>query len=86
MPDSLMYQPEENFVVLETGQPEYFLTAAELFEKLRTVLSQHQDELSPDLIQFSTLEEQTRHLMSTGCDFNLDPDHDLQWYAVRLEK
>jgi Protein CHLORORESPIRATORY REDUCTION 7 len=86
MPDSLMYQPEETYVVLETNQPEYFLSAPELFEKLKSVLSQHQDDLPPDLQQFSSLDAQTRHLMETGCDFNLDSDRYLQWYAVRLEK
>lgn len=86
MPDSLMYQPEEMYVVLETNQPEYFLSAPELFDKLKLVLAQHQDDLPPDLQRFATLETQTKHLMETGCDFSLDSDHYLQWYAVRLEK
>jgi Protein CHLORORESPIRATORY REDUCTION 7 len=86
MPDSLMYQSEDTFVVLETNQPEYFLSAPELFEKLKAVLAAFQDELPPDLQRFPTLEGQTKHLMDTGCDFNIDSDHYLQWYAVRLEK
>jgi hypothetical protein len=86
MPDSLMYQSEDTFVVLETNQPEYFLSAPELFEKLKAVLAAFQDELPPDLQGFPTLEGQTKHLMDTGCDFNIDSDHYLQWYAVRLEK
>ncbi|MCG9889548.1 MAG: chlororespiratory reduction protein 7 [Thermosynechococcaceae cyanobacterium MS004] len=86
MPDSLMYQSEETYVVLETNQPEYFLSAAELLEKLKAVLAQHPDSLPPDLHRFSTLEAQAKHLMETGCDFNLDSDHYLQWYVVRLEK
>jgi hypothetical protein len=86
MPDSLMYQSEETFVVLETNQPEYFMSAPELFEKLKAVLTQFQDDLPPDLQRFPTLEAQTKHLMDTGCDFKIDSDHYLQWYAVRLEK
>jgi Protein CHLORORESPIRATORY REDUCTION 7 len=86
MPDSLMYQSEETFVVLETNQPEYFLSAPELFEKLKAVVAQIQDNLPPDLQRFPTLEAQTRHLMDTSCDFNIDSDHYLQWYVVRLEK
>jgi hypothetical protein len=86
MPDSLMYQSEDTFVVLETNQPEYFLSAAELFEKLKAVLAQVQDNLPPDLQRLPTLDAQTKHLMDTGCDFNIDSDHYLQWYVVRLEK
>jgi hypothetical protein len=86
MPDSLMYQSEDTFVVLETNQPEYFLSAAELFEKLKAVLAQVQDNLPQDLQRLPTLDAQTKHLMDTGCDFNIDSDHYLQWYVVRLEK
>ncbi|MHC5599464.1 MAG: CRR7 family NDH-1 assembly protein, partial [Nostoc sp.] len=37
MPDPLMYQ-QDHFVVLETNQPEQFLTPSELLEKLKTTL------------------------------------------------
>lgn len=86
MPDSIMYQPEETFVVLETNQPEYFLSAPELFEKLKAVLAEFEGILPPDLQRFPTLDAQAKHLMDTGCDFNIDSDRYLQWYAVRLEK
>jgi Protein CHLORORESPIRATORY REDUCTION 7 len=86
MPHSLMYLPEETFVVLETNQPECFLSAAELLEKLKGVLSRCQAELPPDLQKFPSIETQAQHLMQTGCEFDLDPDHYLQWYVVRLEK
>jgi Protein CHLORORESPIRATORY REDUCTION 7 len=72
MADSLIYQ-EDHFVVLETNQPEEFLTADEMLEKLRSILAQRQDRLPPDLQKFSTVTEQAQHLY-------------LQWYAVRLEK
>lgn len=85
MPDSLMYS-EENFVVLETNQPEQLLTAAELLEKLKNILAQRQDDLPRDLEKLSTLEAQAQHLLNTYYEFDLGPGQYLQWYAVRLEK
>jgi Protein CHLORORESPIRATORY REDUCTION 7 len=86
MPDTLMYQPEETFVVLETDRPEDFLSAAELLEKLKGILENRQDNLPPDLQKIKSLEAQAQHLMKTGCDLDLGPDRYLQWYVVRLEK
>lgn len=85
MPDALMYD-EDTFVVLETHQPEQFMTVAELLEKLKSVLSQSQDNLPQDLQRFTTIEEQAQYLIDTSCDLNLKPGQYLQWYAVRLEK
>ncbi len=85
MPDALMYD-EDTFVVLETYQPEQFMTVAELLEKLKSVLSASQDNLPQDLQRFTTLEEQAQYLIDTSCDLNLKPGQYLQWYAVRLEK
>lgn len=86
MPNSLMYLPEETYVVLETNQPECFLSAAELLAKLMQILDSRQSDLPPDLQALSSLEAQAQHLMETGCDFELGPDCSLQWYVVRLEK
>jgi Protein CHLORORESPIRATORY REDUCTION 7 len=86
MPDTLMYQPEETFVVLETDRPEDFLSAAELLEKLKGILEDRQDNLPPDLQKIASLEAQAQYLMETGCDLDLGPDRYLQWYVVRLEK
>lgn len=85
MPDSLMYS-EDNFVVLETNQPEQFLTAAELLEKLKNILAQRQDDLPRDLQKLPTLESQAQHLLNSYCEFDLGPGQYFQWYAVRLEK
>jgi hypothetical protein len=85
MPDPIMYQ-EDAYVVLEPNQPEQFLTAAELLEKLKALLADRQEELPPDLSQFEDLETQARHLMETACEFNVDPGQYLQWFVVRLEK
>lgn len=85
MPDSLMYQ-EDTYVVLESNQPEHFMSAIELLEKLKKILAERQEDLPRDLQKFSTLEERSRHLLNTYCQFDLSPGHFLQWYAVRLEK
>lgn len=86
MPDSLMYQNEDHFVVLEANQPEQFLTAAELLEKLKRILADRQDNLPRDLQKFPTVDGQAKHLLETNCEFDLGPGQFLQWYVVRLEK
>ena len=85
MSDSLMYS-EEHFVVLETNQPEQFLTAAELLDKLKAILAQCQDNRPRDLQKIASLEDQAQRLIETSCEFDLGPGQFLQWYAVRLEK
>ncbi len=86
MPDSLMYQ-QDNFVVLETNQPEQFLTASELLEKLKGILEKINFlDLSPDLQKFDSLEKRSQYLLDTSCELDLGPGEYFQWYAVRLEK
>ncbi|AVH70244.1 chlororespiratory reduction protein 7 [Nostoc sp. 'Lobaria pulmonaria (5183) cyanobiont'] len=86
MPDSLMYQ-QDNFVVLETNQPEQFMTQSELLEKLKTTLQQLIiQDLPPDLQKFDTVEAQAQYLLDTSCKLDISPEQYLQWYAVRLEK
>ncbi|MBG1266159.1 chlororespiratory reduction protein 7 [Nostoc sp. WHI] len=86
MPDPLMYQ-QDNFVVLETNQPEQFLTPSELLEKLKTTLQRLQiQDLTPDLQKFNTVEAQAQYLLDTSCELDVGTGQYLQWYAVRLEK
>jgi hypothetical protein len=85
MPDSIMYQ-EDCFIVLETDQPEQFLTDEELFEKLKQILQTRQDDLPQELEKFTSLDAQAKHLMDNFCEFDLEPGQYLQWYIVRLEK
>jgi len=84
MPDPLMYQ-QDNFVVLETNQPEQFLTKSELLEKLKGVLETLK-EIPADLQLFDSTEAQAQHLLDTTCELDVGPGQYLQWYAVRLEK
>jgi hypothetical protein len=80
-----MYQ-QDAFVVLEPNQPEQFLTAAELLEKLKEILTQRQQDLPRELQKFASVEAQAQYLLDTSCEFDVDPGQYLQWYAIRLEK
>jgi hypothetical protein len=80
-----MFQ-EDAFVVLETNQPEQFLTPAELLEKLKAILATRQDDLPRDLQRFTSVEEQAQYLMATSCELDVGSGQYLQWYVVRLEK
>jgi Protein CHLORORESPIRATORY REDUCTION 7 len=82
MPNSIMYQ-EDGFVVLETNQPEQFLTAEELLEKLKVILQSLGEELPRELQKFNSLEAQAKYLMNTFCELDLGPGQYLQWYVVR---
>jgi Protein CHLORORESPIRATORY REDUCTION 7 len=85
MPDPLMYS-QDAFVVLEPNQPEQFLAASELLEKLKQILGQRQDDLPRDVQKFTSVEEQAQYLLETSCELDVGPGQYLQWYAVRLEK
>jgi hypothetical protein len=85
MPDSFMYR-EDHFVVLEANQPEQFLTADELREKLKSILATRQDNLPHPLQKFTVVDTQVQYLLDTSCDLDMGPGQFLQWYAVRLEK
>lgn len=85
MTDPRLYE-SDTYVLLEPDQEERFLSAAELLEKLRSVLVNHQNDLPRDLQRFSTVEEQAQYLLETSCEFDVAPGQYMQWYAVRLEK
>jgi hypothetical protein len=77
---------EDTFVVLETNQPEQFLTVAELLEKLKAILASGQEDLPQDVQKFSSVEAQAKYLIDTYCELDVGSGKFLQWYAVRLEK
>lgn len=81
-----MYQ-QDIFVLLETNQPEQFMTASELLEKLKLVLNTFNfQDLPPDLQKFADVEDQAKYLIDTSCELDIGAGQYLQWYAVRLEK
>lgn len=86
MPDSLMYQEDDTYVVLETGLPEQFLTSAELLAKLQTLITTYPDHIPRELNKFSSVTEKAQYLLQNYCDFDLELGQYLQWYVVRLEK
>ncbi|NJP08989.1 MAG: chlororespiratory reduction protein 7 [Leptolyngbyaceae cyanobacterium RU_5_1] len=85
MPDPRLYE-SDTFVVLETSQPEQFLTTAEMLEKLQAILVALGDDLPRDLQKFSSVEERAKYLLETSCELDMGPGQFLQWYMVRLEK
>lgn len=85
MPDSIMYQ-EEMFVVLESDQPEQFLTPEELFDKLKSLVQNYPDRLPRALENLPSLGEKVQYLRDNFCDLEMEGNHYLQWYVVRLEK
>lgn len=86
MPDPLIYQ-QDNFVILETNQPEQFLTASELLEKLKVTLEHLKlQDLPPDVQKLDTPQVQAQYLLDTTCELDVGPGKYFQWYAVRLEK
>lgn len=85
MVDPRLYE-SETFVLLEPDQPEQFLSATELLQKLEAAVTARQDDLPRDLQRFDTVAEQAKYLMESYCDFDVAPGQFMQWYAVRLEK
>lgn len=81
MADSIMYQGD-CFVVLETEEPEQFLSYEELLEKLKQVLQDRQHDLPRDLKKFPTLHAQAQYLLDNFCELDLEPGQYLQWYIV----
>ncbi len=86
MPNSLMYQDEDTFVLLYPDRPEEFFSASELREKLQDILAHLQHELPRDLQKFTNLSDQAEYLLYNNCQLEIAPGQSLQWYAVRLEK
>ncbi|MEL6490595.1 MAG: chlororespiratory reduction protein 7 [Cyanobacteria bacterium J06634_6] len=85
MADSMMYS-EEMFVFLTPDATETFMTPSELLEKLKTLVTDYDGVLPPDLQKLASAEAQAKYLMETHCEFETAPGESAQWYAVRLEK
>ena len=83
MPDPLIREVD-NYVVLEPGKEEEFLTAQEtlnwLWQWLKVL-----DELPKDLEEKKSLELAAQHLLDTACDLEIKQGFTIQWFAVRLD-
>ena len=74
------------FVLLMPGAEEEILTAAELQQRLETLLRDRQSDLPRDLAKFSEVSAQAQYLLENACDFDVQPGQTVQWFAIRLEK
>ena len=74
----------DDYVVLEPGQPQQLLSAADTLAWLTDWLRKL-DELPADLACQSDLTAAAQRLLDTACDLEIRPGVTLQWFAVRLE-
>ncbi len=86
MPDPIMFDLADTYVVLETNQSEYFMSRPELAAKIKAIALENPDELPQDWQTISDLDGEITQLIETGCELSLGSDRYLQWYVVRLEK
>lgn len=77
---------EDHYVVLESGQAEQFLTAHEMFEKLKDFVQSYSDALPSDVVRLNTIDAKAKALLDESCELEIAPGRSIQWYAVRLEK
>jgi len=85
MPNSIMYQEEDCYVVLSPELIEQFVSLPELEEILRNLLLKIPNQLPYDLQNIPTIELQVQRLIKTACELDC---HELglwQWYVVRLQ-
>ncbi|NJN30317.1 MAG: chlororespiratory reduction protein 7 [Synechococcales cyanobacterium RM1_1_8] len=77
---------EDYFVVLQPGEAEQIVSAAELLTQLEQWLEQYPDALPADLQQQPSRKAQAQALQADACELELEPGRTAQWYAIRLEK
>ena len=82
MPNPLIHSCNQ-YVVLEPGEKEKFLSADETFEWLKTWLEKI-DTLPKDLASKKSLGIAAQHLIDTACDLEIKPGFSISWFAVRL--
>lgn len=83
---AVMYDEGNQYVLLEPGQDERFVTKEELRDVLYHVLDTWEGELPADLDSMDSLEDCVDYLVDNVCEINLNQDLGaLQWYSIRLE-
>ena len=74
----------DHYVVLEPGQDERILTAAETLLWLASHV-EALDDPPDDLADLADPEARAGRLIDTACELELAPGCAIQWFAVRLE-
>ena len=74
----------ENYVILEPGKDEQFLSSQETLEWLCNWLEKL-EELPKDLKEKTSINSAAQHLLDTACNLEIKPGFNLQWFAVRLD-
>ncbi|MEN9540652.1 MAG: hypothetical protein RLZZ459_743 [Cyanobacteriota bacterium] len=74
----------DHYVVLEPGQPEQMLSAADTLIWLERQLAALA-ELPPDLRRLPDAAARAARLLDTACELELEPGLSVQWFAIRLE-
>ena len=74
----------DNYVVIEPGKEEIFLTAKETLQWLKSWLEQL-EKLPQDLSNQPSLTAAAKRLIDTACDLEIKPGVKVKWFAVRLD-
>ncbi|KAK3284377.1 hypothetical protein CYMTET_7969 [Cymbomonas tetramitiformis] len=83
----VMFNDESNYVLLEPGKDEEFVTGDELQAKLTSVLDNWDGPLPTDLQGYESSGAAAEYLIEGVCELDLeDGQGSLQWFQVRLEQ
>ena len=74
----------DDYVVLEPGQPERFLSDKETLLWIEKWLM-HLKKLPKDLENQPSISNAASHLLDTACELEIKPGFTLQWFAIRLD-
>jgi hypothetical protein len=74
----------EHYVVLEPGEPERILAAADTLQWLASKLA-GLHAMPADLRDLASDADRALRLLETACELELSPGVAIQWFAVRLE-
>ena len=74
----------DDYVVIEPGKDEFFLSAEETLEWLVSWL-ERLEKLPKDLENQPSTTAAAKRLIDTACDLEINPGVKVKWFAVRLD-
>ena len=74
----------DDYVVIEPGKDEFFLSAEETLEWLVSWL-ERLEKLPKDLENQPSTTAAAQRLIDTACDLEINPGVKVKWFAVRLD-